>query len=113
MKGGVSMKKVFSCFLFVLMIALFLFELYFSIAGAFDVNAQLAEFTASGESGHALLGVGTDILVFGVVLLSVFGSILSLVSRKMAQNRAVRMVSTVTCPLFLLPILVSALILTL
>ena len=94
------------------MIAVFIFELYFSIAGAIDVNAQLAELEASGESGHALLGVGTDILVFGVVLLSVLGLIISLVSCKMAQNRVVKMVPTVTCPLFLLPILVSVLILT-
>ena len=107
------MKKVLSCFFFALMIAVFIFELYFSIAGAIDVNAQLAEFTASGESGHALLGVGTDVLVFGVVLLSVLGLIISLISCKMAQSRVVKMVSAMICPLFLLPILVSALILTL
>ena len=107
------MKKVISYFFFVLMIAVFIFELYFSIAGAIDINNRFAELAAREASGHELLGVGVEILVFGVVLLSVFGSILSLVSRKMAQNRAVRMVSTVTCPLFLLPILVSVLILTL
>ncbi|MBE6578393.1 MAG: hypothetical protein E7651_01135 [Ruminococcaceae bacterium] len=106
------MKKGFSCFFFALMIAVFIFELYFSIAGAIDVNAQLAELEASGESGHALLGVGTDILVFGVVLLSALGLIISLVSCKMAQRRVVKIVSAGTCPLFLLPILVSVLILT-
>ena len=111
------MKKVisyfFSYFFFVLMIAVFIFELYFSIVGAIDINNQLAELAAREASGHELLGVGVDILVFGVVFLSVVGLVVSLVSCKIAQSRVVRIVSAVTCPLFLLPIFVSALILTL
>ena len=107
------MKKVISYFFFVLMIAVFIFELYFSIAGAIDINNRFAELAAREASGHELLGVGVEILVFGVVLFSVVGLVISLVSCKIAQSRVVRIVSAVTSPLFLLPIFVSALILTL
>ena len=112
-KGGGSVKKVISCFFFVLMIAVFIFELYFSITGAIDVNHHLAELAAREASGHELLGVGIDILVFGVVLLSVVGGGISFVSYKIAQSRVIRIVSAVICSLFLLPIFVSALVLTL
>lgn len=107
------MKKVISCFFFVLMIAVFAFELYFGIAGAIDVNNRLAELVAREASGHELLGVGADILVFGVVLLSVVGLVISLASWKIAQNRIVRIVSAGACPLFFLPIFICAFILTL
>jgi hypothetical protein len=47
-------------------IATFIFELYFSIAGAINVNKQFAELTARGASGYELLDVGLDTLVLGV-----------------------------------------------
>lgn len=106
------MKKFFSLVLFILAIAVFIFELYFSISGAIDVKNQLAEWEASGESGHALLGIPLDILVFGVVFLSAVGFIISLVSWKIARNRVFRIVSAVMYPLFLLMPIVIALILT-
>lgn len=105
------MKKIISYFFLVLMIAVFIFALYLSIAGAIDVNNQFAELAARGASGHELLGVGLDILVLGVVILSVVGFVISLVSWKIAQSRVVKIVSAVTCPLFLLPVLVCAIIL--
>ena len=112
-KGGGIMKKFFSLFFFMLVIAVFLFELYFSIAGAIDVNNRFAELAARGASGHELLGVGLDILVFGIVLFSILGFVFAIISWKVAQHRAVRIISGVMCPLFLLPIFISALILTL
>ena len=106
------MKKFFSLVFFLLVIATFIFELYFSIAGAIDVNKQFAELAARGASGHELLGVGLDILFFGVVFIAIVGFVISLISWKIAQYRVVKIVSGVLCPLFLLPIFISALILT-
>ncbi len=106
------MKKVFSYFFFVLMIALFLYELYFSIAAAIDVRANYAAFLESGDSGHRLLGVGWDVLIIFDILFSVAGLVLSGISFLMAQNRVVRISSAIGCPLFFLPILVSVIIVT-
>ena len=105
------MKKVISCFFFLLMIAVFIFELYFSIACAIEVNSQFAELAAREASGHELLGVDLDILVFGILFLSVVGGAISLISWKFAQHKAIRIISAVMCPSFLLPIFVSAVIL--
>ena len=95
------------------MIAVFLFELYFSIAGAIDVNNKFAELAARGAGGHEILGVGLDILVFGIILFSILGFIFAIISWKIAQYRAVKIISGVMCLLFLLPIFMTALILTL
>ena len=101
------MKKVISYFLFVLIIALFVYELYFSIVGSIDVNNQFAELAAREASGHEYLGVGVDILCFGLIFISFVGFILSLISRKIAQNRFVRISSAAMCLLFFLPPCVS------
>lgn len=106
------MKKIISYFLFVLMIAVLIFELYFSIAGAIDIKRQWVELAAREASGHEYLGVPVDFLVFGVVLISVVGFAIYLASWKIAQGRVVRVVSAATCPLFLLPFFVCTVILT-
>ena len=111
-KVGGIMKKIISLILFILAVAVFIFELYFSIAGAVNVNNRFAELAARGASGHEYLGVGLDILVFGVILISIVGLVLAIISWKIAKYRAVRIVSGVLCPMFLLPIFVSAVILT-
>ena len=100
------MRKFAASVFFVLAIAVFVFDLYFSIVGAMDVNHQLAELAARGASGHELLGVGLDVLVLGCVLVSVVGVVFSIISYKIAQYRAIRIVSGVLCPLFVLPILI-------
>ena len=48
------------------MIAVFIFELYFWIAGAIEVNNAFAELEARGAGGHEYFGVGLDLLVFGI-----------------------------------------------
>jgi hypothetical protein len=108
------MKKIFSLILFILTLAIFALDIYVSIAGAVDVRNHYDELVASGASGHEFLGVrmGIDILAFGVGLISVIGGVISRVSRKIAQHQAVRIASAVMCPLFLLPIFISFLILT-
>lgn len=106
------MKKFFSLAFFLLAVAMLIFELYFSIAGAIDVNKQLAELAARQASGHELLGVGLDILVLGVISISIVGFVIAIISWKIAQYRVVKIVSGVLCPLFLVPIFISALILT-
>ena len=112
-KGGGVIKKVVSIFFFVLMIAVFIFELYFGIAGAIDVNNAFAELEDREASGHEYLGVGLDVLVIGVCFLSIVGFVISLVSCKIAQSRVVRIVSVGMCSLFLLPIFVCSVILML
>lgn len=98
------MKKFFSIVFFLLMIAVFVFEVYCGITGTIDVNRQYAELAARGASGHEYLGVGIDILVLGTIFLSIVGSIISIISWKIAQYRAFRIISGVTCLLFLTPI---------
>lgn len=105
------MKKVFSLVFFVLTVAVFIFELYSAIAGAIDVNNQLAELAARGAGGHEILGVGADILVFGLIFLSTVGFIFSVISFIIAQYRAVRIASALLCPSFLLPLFVCGVIL--
>ena len=107
------MKKFFSPILFLSAIAVFVFDMYFSIAGAIDVNRHLDQLAASGASGPELLGVGLDVLVILTVFVSVVGFVLSVISWKISQHRAVRIASGVLCALFLLPILQCALILSL
>ena len=107
------MKKVFSLVFFILAVAVFIFELYFSIAGTIEVSNQLAELAAREASGHELLGVGIDILVFGVILISAVGLVVSLISWKIAQYRAIRIVSGAMCFLFLLPIFAIAFVMAL
>ena len=107
------MKKTFSIFFFLLVAALFIFELYFSIAGAIDIDDQLDELASRGAGGHELLGVGLDVFVFAVALTSVVGFVFAIISYKIAQFPAVRTASGIICPLFLTPALISALILTL
>ena len=99
------MKKLFSVIIFVLAITVFVFELVSGIAGAVDVNRQFAELAERGAGGHELLGVGLDILVMGIAVLSIAGFVIALLSWKFAQYRVIRIVSGVLCPLFLLPIL--------
>ena len=105
------MKKAFSLVVFALMITVFLFDIYICISGAIDVKDQLAELAAREAGGHELLGVGLDILVFGVVFVSAVGGIISFISYKIAQFKAMRIASAVIIPLFLLPIFISAIIL--
>ena len=106
------MKKFFSLAFFLLAVATLIFELYFSIAGAIDVNKQLAELAARQASGHELLGVGLDILVLGVISIAIVGFVIAIISWKIAQYRVVKIVSGGLCPLFFVPIFISALILT-
>ena len=105
------MRKLFSIVFFILVLAVFAFELYFGIVGAIEVNNQFAELAARGASGHEYLGVGLDIVVIGVLFLSVFGSVISFCSYKIAQHRMLRLASAVMCPLFFVPIFICAIIL--
>ena len=106
------MKKVVSIFFFILMIAVFIFDLYGAVVGAIDVNNAFTELEARGASGQEYLGVGLDVLVLGIALISIVGLVISIISWKIAQNRVIRIVSSVLCPLFLLPIFACVVILT-
>ena len=97
------MKKVFSIILFTVVIAVLLFDLYFGIAGAIDVKNQLAELAAREASGHEYLGVGVDIVWFGVLFISTVGFIIAIISWKIAQFRVVKIASGVISALFLIP----------
>ncbi len=112
-KDGDIMKKLISITLFILIIGVFIFDLYFSITCAADVNKQFADLASGGAGGHELLGTGLDVLVFGVGFLSVAGLILSWVSWSVAQYRAIRIASGILCPIFFIPIFISACVLTL
>ncbi len=103
---GVGMKKVLSWIFFVLMVAVFLFDIVFAVDGVIDVQKELDRLAATpGVSGVDYLGVGMDILLLGIAMISVIGLILAIVSYKLAQNRVMRIASGITAFLFLLPIL--------
>ena len=107
------MKKFFSIIFFMLVIVVFIYELCFGIVGAIKVNNQFAELAARDASGHEYLGVGLDFLVLGIIFLSIVGFALAIISCKIAQYRVVRIISGVLCLLFLLPVLIVAMFLTL
>ena len=109
--GGDGVKKLFSLFSFFLIFAIFVFDMYWGIAGAINVNNHLAELEARDASGHEILGVGLDILVLGVIFVSIIGCTISLVSWKIAQRKVIRISSAVMCPCFLIPIFICAIIL--
>ena len=98
------MKKTLSIFFFALMVAIFIFELYFGINGAIAVSNQYAELAEREASGHEYLGTGLDILVLGVLFISAVGSLVAMISRKIAQFRWMKTASFITCMVFLLPI---------
>ncbi len=100
------MKKVFSIFFFVLMILVFILDLYVGIFDAIDVNNKIDEIFARGGGGHELLGVGADVVVFGVILISLVGYVISIISCVLAQYRVIRAVSVLMCLLFPLPFLI-------
>ena len=104
------MKKFFSFTFFILAIAVFVYEMYFSIVGAFEVDNQFTELAARGASGHEILGVGLDILVFECIFISIVGFVLAIISWKIAQYKSVRKISGILSLLFLLPFFIIAFI---
>lgn len=110
---GDYVKKVFSWIFFILANTIFVYDMYFGIAGAIEVNHQFAELTARGASGHEFFGVGLDFLVIGVIFISIVGGIISLISWKIAQYKFIRITSVVMYLLFLLPCIIVAVILML
>ena len=105
------MKKFFSLFFFILTIVIFIIAMVFSIDCAIDCSRQLAELAAREAGGHELLGVPVDVLVLGDVFFSIIGLIISGISWKIAQYRVVRIMSGSLYFLFLLPGLISYVIL--
>jgi len=100
------MKKVFSWIFFVLTIFVFAFDLYFAISGTIDVQKNLDKLAATpGASGVDYLGVGADVLVFGVIAISIIGFIFSIISCKISQNRVMSIMSYIVLACFSLPIL--------
>jgi uncharacterized membrane protein len=107
------MKKMVSVLSFIVTLVIFAADMYFGIAGSIDVKLQFADLAAKGASGHELWGVGLDVLVFSVVLLSIIGSATALISRKLAHCKVIKAASAIICPLFLLPGVISVIILSL
>ena len=99
-------KKFFSIFFFVLMILIFIFDLYGGITGAIEANNKFAEIRARGGGGMEFLAVGADLVVFGVIFISLVGYIISIISCVLAQYRVIRAVSVLMCLLYPLPFLI-------
>ena len=79
--------------LFILIVIIFVFDIYITVAGAIDVRNQYDRLEASGASGHEYLGVGIDILIMGGALITFVGMILSFVTLTIAQSSLIRIVS--------------------
>lgn len=100
------MKKIFSWVFFVLTIFVFAFDMYFAIFGAIDVQKKLDKLAATpGASGVDYLGVGVDILVLGVVAISIIGLVFAIASCKITQNRVMTILSYIALTCFSLPVL--------
>ena len=100
------MKKIISRILFILTIVIFMFGIYVAVFGATDVISKWEEIEATGYGGMEYMAVGTDILAVGVVMISVIGAIMAIISAKIAQSRALRIISLILCPLNLMMILI-------
>ena len=99
------MKKMISWILFILSSCIFAFGAYFTIFGAIYVNEQYEQLAAEGRGGMEFMAVGDDIYFIGIVLISIVGAAVSVISSKIAQNRAVKVISYVTyCLFWLLPL---------
>lgn len=94
------MKKVISRILFILAIAIFLFDIYFAVAGTTEVDLQFDKIEEMGGSGVDFLGVGVEILVMGIALLTFEGLIFSVLSAILAQKRVIKIISLVLILLF-------------
>lgn len=95
------MKKVISPIFFISANLVFIYDCYFAIAGSIDVKNELDRLAATpGASGVDYWGVGWDILILGILAISIFGLILSLVSWRISQNRVIRIISFVLFAMF-------------
>ena len=67
-QGGDAMRRIISWVLVMLIVLIFVYDIYFVIAGTIEVKNQLDRLAASNASGHEYLGVPLDIVVIGTVL---------------------------------------------
>ena len=95
------MKKVLSWILFILTVIIFIFDIYFTVEGTIEVRDQFDRLEARGEGGIEYLGVGVDVLVMWVILITAVGLAFAFASSKLAQKRAVEIVSIALFLLFI------------
>ena len=95
------MKKVISWVLFILAIAIFVFDIYFAVAGTLEVHLHFDKIKETGGSGVDFLGVGVGILAMGIALLTFVGLIFAVFSVKFAQNHVIKIISFVLILLFI------------
>lgn len=95
------MKKVISWVLFILAIAIFVFDIYFAVAGTIEVHLQFDKIKEMDGSGVDFFGVGVEILAMGIALLTFVGLIFSVLSAILAQKRVIKIISFVLILLFL------------
>lgn len=95
------MKKVISWVLFILTVAIFLFDVYFAVAGTIEVDLQFDKIKEMGGSGVDFFGVGVEILAMGIALLTFVGLIFAALSVKFAQKRVIKIISFVLVLLFI------------
>ena len=101
------MKKALSIILLVISCLVLLFSIVFCIYSIVDINRFLNDLANDpGASGIDYFGIGWG---YGVVLFvcSVFGFILSCVSRKLLRQKALRSVSLIGMILFALLFIAS------
>ncbi len=98
------MKKVISWILFILAVITFVFDIFSAVYGTIDVKNEFDRLAAAGASGVDYFGVGLDILVMGIVFISLLGAVLAFISSKLAESVAVKNISFVLFLLFLLAI---------
>jgi hypothetical protein len=95
------MKKIFSWILFILTVIVFIFDIYVTVTGTIDVKNQMDRLAATGASGVDYWGVGADILIMFIILITVVGLILAIVSSKFAQSRVIEILSIIIFLLFI------------
>lgn len=95
------MKKVISWIFFISANLVFVYDIHFAIVGAIDVKSELDRLASTpGASGVDYWGVGWDILILGIIGISILGFLFSLISWRISKNRIMRIISFVLLVLF-------------
>ena len=87
--------------LFIITVIVFIFDIYVTVTGTIDVKNQMDRLAATGASGVDYWGVGADILIMFIILITVVGLILAIVSSKFAQSRVIEILSIIIFLLFI------------
>ncbi len=87
------MRRLVSWIFFILTVIILALDICAAIDGAIDVRDQLDALAERSAGGHELLGVGLDVLIIGILLISLVGLIISIISAKIGHCCFIKTIS--------------------